>query len=259
MPEREPTTEKLKIRPLRIAIDGALGTDKTTLACLLGERWGVKPIEERFEENPYLGEFYADPTKNGISFKCQLHFLGLKGEDMTVHSEEQKDFQITSSTAELIEIFVPSMDANALYGKVHRDMDFMDAKEWDMYKRTHTFLTRDVIVVPDFHIVLNAPAEVLYERIINERGRDFEQRKFFEKYHDYLPRLVSAVSEWAEKAVLEHPVLVVDSANNDFSDNTKDKEKILEQIENEIKDFLSENDHGKDGLSLIFPEFLKAK
>ena len=259
MPEREPTPEKLKIRPFRMAIDGAMASGKTTLACLLGERWSVKPVEERFKDNPHLAIFYRNPQEPGISFKCQLHFLGLKAEDMAVSTVELEEYQLVASSTEMIEIFVPSMGMDSQYGKVHKDMDFMDDQEYYMYKEKYTILSQDIIIPPDFSIVLNAPHEVLYERIINDRGRGFEHREFFEKYSDYLPRLVDAVSEWTEKAALEHPVLVVDSANNDFSGNTKDKKKILEQIENEIREFLLENDHGKDGLPFIVPEFLKAK
>ena len=48
--QQKPTAEKLKVRPFRIGIIGALSSGKTTLAGLAGEEWGIKPIEERFLE-----------------------------------------------------------------------------------------------------------------------------------------------------------------------------------------------------------------
>lgn len=261
MKEQETTAEKLKVRPLRIGIIGAMSSGKTTLAGLVGEKWGIKPIEERFRENPYLPDFYANPRENNISFKCQVHFLGLKAEDMAVSTLELEEYQIISSTAELVEVFVPSDEMDALYAKVQHDMKMMDDLEWDLYKKAHTALKRCAIIDTDLDLVLSAPPDVLYTRIIDVRGRDFEQREFFENNPDYLSRLDTAVSAWGlmKKKAGEKPVVLIDSASNNFVSNAGDKEGVLEQIENEIVDFLSKNPRGKDGTQFITPDFLKVK
>ena len=261
MREQEPTAEKFKVRPFRIGMIGALSSGKTTLAGLAGEEWDIKPIEERYLQNPYLPDFYANPRKNSISFRCQFHFLGLKAEDMAVSTLEMEEYQIISSTTESVEVFVPSDEMDTLYAKIQHDMEMMDDQEWDMYKWAHTFLKRDVIIGTDLDLVLNAPPDVLYARIINERGRDFEQREFFENNPDYLPRLATAVSAWGwtKKEAGEKPVILIDSASNNFASNAGDKERVLEQIENEIADFLSKNPRGKDGVQFIIPDFLKVK
>jgi len=261
MSEQEPTAEKLKVRPLRIGMVGAIASGKTTLAGLVGEEWGIKPIEERFRENPYLPKFYANPRENGISFKCQFHFLGLKAEDMAVSTLELEEYQIISSTTESVEVFVPSDEMDALYTKVQHDMKMMDDREWDIYKKARTTLKQCAIIDTDLDLVLNAPPDVLYARIIDVRGRDFEQREFFEDNPDYLPRLATAVSVWGwmKKEAGEKPIVLIDSVSNNFVSNAKDREKILEQIENEITDFLSKNSHGKDGTQFIIPDFLKVK
>ncbi len=256
--EGEPFSEKPKRRPVRFGVMGAPGSGKTELAGGLGEIWNVNPIEERHWLNSYLPEFYANPERKGISLKCQLHFLGLKAEDMAVSSTEMEDYQRISSTDESIEIFDPTVEQDALYPLVHRAMDFIDRAELDMYNSAYTFL-RETIIPADIYAVLEAPAEVLNERIIEVRKRDIEQRKFFENYPDYLPRLATALSEWTEmvQEAGEAPIIIIDSANNNFVSNPGDKERVLGQIENEVKRFLAENRYDKEGRQFIVPDFLQ--
>ena len=41
-----------------IAIEGPIGVGKTTLARLLAERWSMRTLFERPQENPFLERFY---------------------------------------------------------------------------------------------------------------------------------------------------------------------------------------------------------
>ena len=56
-----------------IAIEGPIGVGKTSLAKLLSKRLSAKLILEKFEDNPFLSEFYDDPTR--FAFQTQLFFL----------------------------------------------------------------------------------------------------------------------------------------------------------------------------------------
>jgi len=243
--EKEITAEKLKVRPLRMGIMGGMGSGKSTLAELLGKRWGINPVQERFEENPYLENFYKD-YKN-LSFRSQICFLALNRKRMKAISDGP------------IEVFEAPMQNDNLFCQTQYEAGFMDEKERDLYLEWYGVVTQELgITMPDFYIVMDAPPEVLYERI-KERGRDFEQREFFKENPDYLEKLVNNVAEWTKKAIVECPVVIVDSVNNNFVDNTEDREKVFEQIENEITVFLSKNPRGKDGVQFIIPDFLKVK
>ena len=56
-----------------IAIEGAIGAGKTTLARELATRVGAELMLEQPAENPFLGRFYGD--MKGYAFQTQLFFL----------------------------------------------------------------------------------------------------------------------------------------------------------------------------------------
>ena len=56
-----------------IAIEGPIGVGKTSLAKLLSKRLSAKLILEKFEDNPFLKEFYSNQER--FAFQTQLFFL----------------------------------------------------------------------------------------------------------------------------------------------------------------------------------------
>ena len=56
-----------------IAIEGPIGVGKTSLAKLLSKKMNARLILEKFEDNPFLSEFYDDPGR--FAFQTQLFFL----------------------------------------------------------------------------------------------------------------------------------------------------------------------------------------
>lgn len=55
-----------------IAIEGPIGVGKTTLATLLAERWSMRTLFERPQDNPFLERFYRDTTCHALA--TQLSF-----------------------------------------------------------------------------------------------------------------------------------------------------------------------------------------
>ena len=56
-----------------IAVEGSIGVGKTSLANLLEHKLNAKLVMEKFDENPFLSEFYNDPER--YAFQTQLFFL----------------------------------------------------------------------------------------------------------------------------------------------------------------------------------------
>ena len=53
-----------------LAIEGAIGVGKTSLAKIIAERWGAMFIEENFADNPFLEKFFqwTGTRKQGDDF-----------------------------------------------------------------------------------------------------------------------------------------------------------------------------------------------
>ena len=56
-----------------LAIEGVIGVGKTSLANLLEHKLNAKLVMEKFDENPFLSEFYNDPER--YAFQTQLFFF----------------------------------------------------------------------------------------------------------------------------------------------------------------------------------------
>ena len=56
-----------------IAIEGVIGVGKTSLAKILAQRLNSRLILEKFEENPFLSDFYQD--RHRYAFQTQLFVL----------------------------------------------------------------------------------------------------------------------------------------------------------------------------------------
>ena len=56
-----------------IAVEGPIGAGKSTLARILADAVGARLVEEKPEDNPFLGPFYRDPPRHALS--VQLWYL----------------------------------------------------------------------------------------------------------------------------------------------------------------------------------------
>ena len=57
-----------------VAVAGNIGAGKSTLTRLLSSTFGLQPVYEAVEENPYLEDFYGDMAR--YAFHSQMFFLG---------------------------------------------------------------------------------------------------------------------------------------------------------------------------------------
>ena len=159
--------QETRPRHTRIGLMGPVGAGKTTLGKLLGEKWGGNLVEEDFGKNPYLKDFYESPKQ--LSFKSQTWFL------------VQKVNQLTQLESGSIEIIDPALEMDFLYAQVHFKMEWMNDSEWELYKTLYdTYVTTLNIRPPDVYVSVNAPLDVLKQRI-KERGREFELKMLEEK------------------------------------------------------------------------------
>ncbi len=178
-----------------IAVEGAIGVGKTTLATRLADRLGAQLLLERPEDNPFLEKFYADRARYALP--TQLSFL----------------FQRIEQARELSQagIFQPRVVSDFMFAK-----DDLFARlllsddEYRLYRRVGDELSA-LAPVPDLVLWLRAPTSVLLERI-ERRGRTMEEGVQAPDL-DQLDALYAAY--FARQPTL--PVLEVDAAVLDFA------------------------------------------
>src|SRR5450631_590203 len=139
-----------------IAVEGAIGAGKTTLAERLGTRLDATLVLEE-AENPFLVDFYAD--RPGAALQAQLFYL------LSRHRQ-----QTTLRQADLFSQIVISdylFDKDKIFAYLN-----LDDNELFIYQRLFDLLARDV-PAPDLVVYLQAPTDVLLRRM-HTRRRDPE-------------------------------------------------------------------------------------
>jgi len=118
---------------LYIAVEGGIGVGKTTLARLIKDEFDAELLLEVFEENPFLGDFYADRER--YAFQTQIFFL------LSRYRQQHKVIQQTLKRSSLISDYTFAKDR--LFAHLNLGDD-----ELSMYERVHTILA-EKISTPD--------------------------------------------------------------------------------------------------------------
>ncbi len=194
--------------PGYIVVEGPIGVGKTTLARKLAESFGSELMLEGAAENPFMAKFYENPRTAALP--TQLFFLLQRARQM--QDMRQAD------------MFNPVRVADFLMEKDHLFAELtLDADELRLYEQVYEQLTFDV-PVPDLVIYLQAPVEVLLERI-SHRGVHYE--RLIEA--SYLERLSEAYIDFFYH-YSEAPLLIVNAKDINFADNDKDYQQLLQQV-----------------------------
>ena len=141
-----------------VAIEGVIGVGKTSLSGLLEERLNAKLVLEKFDENPFLSDFYIDPER--YAFQTQLFFL------LSRYRQQQELRQINVFHNLVISDYMFVKDR--LFASLN-----LDEKEMSLYDSIAKILEKNIIN-PDLVIYLQADTQRLMERIVM-RDREFEK------------------------------------------------------------------------------------
>lgn len=142
-----------------IAIEGPIGVGKTTLARILGEALPAEILLEVFEENPFLGDFYADRAR--YAFQTQIFFL------LSRYRQQHRVIAETLRRGSLVSDYLFAKDWLFAHLNLRGD-------ELQMYERVHAILGEQ-IPTPDLVVYLKATTEVLMQRIAF-RDRPYERQ-----------------------------------------------------------------------------------
>jgi deoxyguanosine kinase len=198
----------IKSIPRYIAVEGPIGVGKTSLAKRLAESFNYEMLLEKSEENPFLERFYHHPRQ--LALATQLFFLFQRARQM--QELRQNDLFEPIRVADFL------MEKDKLFAKQN-----LDADEFRLYENVYDHLTIDA-PVPDLVIYLQAPVEVLMQRIQN---RGIPAEMLIEE--QYLANLVNAYTDffhYYDKSTL----LMVNCSDMDFVNNEQDYQLLLNHI-----------------------------
>jgi deoxyguanosine kinase len=201
--------EKSAVVPHRfVVVEGPIGVGKTSLARRLARSFGSELILEQADENPFLERFYKNPR--AAALQTQLYFLFQRTRQL--EDIRQADLFETVRVADYL------LDKDRLFAGLT-----LDDEELSLYEQVYAKLAIDA-PVPDLVIYLQAPIDVLMERIAR-RGIRYEQ--LIER--DYLERLQDAYARFFH-AYDAAPLLIVNAAQADFVTNDRDYDQLFAQV-----------------------------
>ncbi|MDO8704032.1 MAG: deoxynucleoside kinase [Sulfuricaulis sp.] len=194
--------------PGYVVVEGPIGVGKTSLAMRLADVFGAKPLLERPEENPFLDRFYQ--SRKHFALPTQLFFLFQRARQIA--QLKQGDMFSNGHVADFL------LDKDKLFARVNLDDD-----ELRLYEQVYTQMSLD-LPVPDLVIYLQAPVDVLHERL---RRRGVEYERTIERA--YLQTLVEAYTQFFHHYTAA-PLLVVNAERINIVENDADFQMLLAHI-----------------------------
>jgi deoxyadenosine/deoxycytidine kinase len=196
-----------------LAIEGNIGSGKTTLASMLSMDYDARLILEEFSENPFLPKFYQEPEKN--AFPLELFFMAER-----YHQLKELKLQ---------DLFQPNIVSDYFFVKSKLfAQNNLKQDELQLFNRLFDIMLSS-LSKPDILLYLYADVDRL-QKNIKKRGREFEQnisdeylQNIQEKYLDFL------------KKQNDFPVLMLDVTDVDFVSDVSIYKKINELLKKEYE------------------------
>lgn len=192
-----------------IAIEGNIGSGKTTLASMIAHDFNAKSILERFADNAFLPKFYKDQSR--FAFPLEMSFL----------ADRYKQLSDDIAQYDLFKEFVVSdyhISKSLTFAKVTLPED-----EFALYRKFFNVIYKEM-QQPDVYVYLYQNTERLLQNI-ELRGRDYEQ--------NIQPEYLENINKGYVEFIKSQPnlnVKVIDVSELDFVRNRTDYLNVLKQI-----------------------------
>lgn len=194
-----------------IAIEGNIGSGKTSLAKMIAKDFDARLILERFEDNSFLPKFYKDPEK--YAFPLEMSFLADRYQqvknDVTNH-----DLFMSFTIADYF------IDKSLIFAR-----KTLKKEELRLYSRLFNIIISK-LPRPDLIVFLDATIEQVKQNI-QKRGREYEK----EISGSYLEKIQNGYLDYFRTSS-RSTILIIDTHNLDFVNKEDDYRKILSLFEN---------------------------
>lgn len=192
-----------------IAIEGNIGSGKTSLTKMISDEFNAKIILERFADNPFLPKFYED--KERYAFPLEMSFLADRHQQL---SDDLAQF-------DLFKNFIVSdyyIFKSLIFAQVT-----LQKEEYILYRKMFDIMYKE-ITKPDLYIYLYQNTEQLLQNI-KKRGRDYEQNiepSYLNKIHLGYRNFIDTEQNLNS--------VIIDVSGRDFVSNPDDYKFIIKKI-----------------------------
>lgn len=194
--------------PRFITVEGPIGVGKTTLTKRLAETFNCETLLENSANNPFLERFYQN--RKQAALQTQLFFLFERARQ--IQMLRQADMFQPVRVSDFL------MEKDRLFAQIN-----LDADEMKLYDNIYEHLAINA-PVPDLVIYLQAPPDVLMERIL-QRGVKAEQS--IDK--EYVQQLSTAYTEFFHYYD-QSPLLIVNATEFDLVNDADEYEQLVEYL-----------------------------
>lgn len=217
-----------------IVVGGMIGLGKSSVAEILGNHFNSEVFYESVDDNPILPLFYSESEeeilKNRYPFLLQLYFLNtrfksikeaLYNDNNVLDRSIYEDWYFAKKNMELGRI--SELEMNTYEGLLENMLE--ELKE--LPKKA-----------PDIMVYLKGSFETVMKRI-NLRGREFEIDESLKEYYHFLWK---DYDNWVNNHYNASEVLIIDMDTMDVVNNEADKHKLIEMVEEKLKEVRNKND-----------------
>lgn len=192
-----------------IAIEGNIGSGKSTLTEQLCFEANARGLYEQFADNPYLPEFYKNPEKN--AFPLEISFLAER-------------FRQMKELFETPDIFQPLIISDFVF---HKSLIFarftLAEPEFLVFEKVFRLLNQSA-PRPDVMVYLHRETPSLLANI-KKRGRPYEQ----DIAPAYLEKVTKSYFRYF-KELPDIPIVMVDADKHDFLTQTDERIKLFRYL-----------------------------
>lgn len=200
------------MKPSYIAVEGAIGVGKTTLARRLAASLDATLLLEQPDDNPFLPRFYRDPAAS--AFATQMTFLLQRAGQ--VEQLHQRDLFARHCVADFM------FEKDRLFAELT-----LSPTDLSLYTRVFERLSFE-LPRPDRLVYLTAPLDLLMSRIAR-RGREYEEPI----EPTYVETLAQAYARWFHD-ICEVPVIEIDTSRLDLVGSDADYAALLAALERDV-------------------------
>ena len=210
-----------------LVVGGMIGLGKSSVAKILGEHFQSDVFYESVDDNPLLPLFYSESEeeiqRKRYPFLLQLYFLNTRFKSI-------KEALVNDNN-----VLDRSIYEDLYFAKKNMELGRISQLEMDIYENLLNNMMEELESLPkkapDIMIYLKGSFETVMNRI-KLRGRDFEVDDSLKEYYHFLWK---DYDNWVKNHYKASEVLVIDMNVMDVVNNEDDKIKLIQMVEEKLK------------------------